>query len=42
MIYKFFNKKSSGGVVKSDITSYQELAEELDKLIIRKFEKRKV
>ena len=42
MIYKSFDKKSSGGAVKSEIMSYQELPEELHKAIIRKFEKRKV
>ena len=47
LIYKFFNKKSSGtytsvGAVKSEIMSSQELAEELQKTIVRKLEKRKV
>ena len=42
MVYKFFHKKTAGIGVKSEITQYHELAEELDKLIIRKFEKRKV
>ena len=55
MVYKFFDKKSSGvntsggavsradkSAVKSEIMSKQELAEELHKTIIRKFEKRKV
>ena len=41
MVYKFFNKKTSGGIVKNRIISNKELAEELNKPIIRKFEKRK-
>ena len=41
MVYKFFNKKSSGSGVRSRIMSNQELVEELHKPIIRKFEKRK-
>ena len=41
MVYKFFDKKS--GVVKINLTPQtQQLAEELHKSIIRKFEKRKV
>ena len=50
MVYKLFNKKSSGGTVartdkstiKSKILTKQQLAGELHKLIIGKFEKRKV
>ena len=50
MVYKFFHKKTSGGVailtnkpaVKKQNTSNKELAEELHKLIIRIFKKRKV
>ena len=50
MVYNFFNKKSallpeksaSGGTVKKEITSNKELAEELHKLINRKFKKGKV
>ena len=42
MVYKFFHKKTAGIGAKSEITQYHELAEELDKLIITKFEKRKV
>ena len=50
MVYKFFDKKtgsfagksSSGGTVKNEIISNKELAEELHKPVIRKFEKRKV
>ena len=39
MVYNFFDKKTSGG---AENMSNQELAEELHKPIIRKFEKRKV
>ena len=42
MVYKYFNKKTSGGTVKNEIISNKKLAEELHKLIIRKFNKRKV
>ena len=42
MVYKTFDKKTSGGVTKSEILSNQQLAEELHKSIIRKFEKQKV
>ena len=44
MVYKFFDKKSAGsGVVNTKLTPQnQQLAEELHKPIIRKFEKRKV
>ena len=42
MVYKSFDKKSSGSGVKSIIMPNQELAEELNKPIIRKFEKQKV
>ena len=42
MIYNFFDKKSSFGSVNSEIMSNQELAEELHKSIIKKFEKPKV
>ena len=44
MVYKFFDKKSKGsGVVNTKlITQNQQLAEELHKPIIKKFEKRKV
>ena len=42
MVYTFFDKKSSGSSVRSKIRSNQQLAEELPKPIIRKFEKRKV
>ena len=50
MVYKFFNKKSalladkstSSGAVKNKIMQNQQLAEELQKPIIRKSEKWKV
>ena len=44
MVYKFFYKKVSGGaaMVTNKIISNKELAEELHKAIIRKFDKRKV
>ena len=43
MVYKFLiKKKTSGGAVKNENISIQEFAEELHKLIIRKFEKQKV
>ena len=42
MVYKLFDKKTSGSGVKSEIISNQELATELQKPVIRKFENRKV
>ena len=42
MVDKFFVKKSSGSGIKNENISNNELAEELQKPIIRKFEKRKV
>ena len=50
MAYKLFDKKSLDGTIKDEIISNlrpldlvtRELAEELHKLTIRKFEKRKV
>ena len=42
MVYKYFNKKTSGGTFKNEIISNKKLAAELHKLIIRKFNKRKV
>ena len=42
MVYTFFDKESSGGGIKNENMLKQELAEELHKPIIRKFEKRKV
>ena len=41
MVYNLFDKKTSGGTVKNEIMSNKQLAEELHKQIIRKFEKRK-
>ena len=38
MVYKFFDKKSRGAIIKEN----QQLANELHKPIIRKFRKRKV
>ena len=40
-VYKFFDKKSAGSGMKNEITQNQQLAEELYKPIIRKFNKRK-
>ena len=42
MIYKYFDKKTSGRTVKNENISNKELTEELHKPIIRKFNKRKV
>ena len=42
MVDKYFDKKTSGGTVKNEIISNRELAGELNKSIIRTFEKRKV
>ena len=42
MIYKFFDKKTSGSGIKNENISNKELAEELHKPIIRNFNKRKV
>ena len=42
MVYKFFDKKTSGSGIKNENMSDQQLAEELHKPIIRKFKKRKV
>ena len=42
MVYKCFDEKTSGGAVKREIMLNQQLAQELHKPIIRKFEKRKV
>ena len=42
MIYKFFDRKTSGSGIKNENISDQQLAEELQKPIIRKFKKRKV
>ena len=46
MVYKFFDKKTKGSgfksAIKNEIKQNEQLAEELQKPIIRKFEKRKV
>ena len=47
MVYNFFDKMSSGantsgGATKSKVMPNKQLAEELHKLIVKKFEKRKV
>ena len=42
MIYKFFDKITSGGAIKNEIISNKESAEELHKPIIKKFKERKV
>ena len=42
MVYKYFDTKTSDVAVKSQIMQNEELAEELHKSIIRKFQKRKV
>ena len=39
MVYKFFDKKTSGSGIKNENMSDQQLAEELYKPIIRKFKK---
>ena len=42
MIYKFFDKKTSRSSIKNENISNKELAEDLHKSIIRKFNKRNV
>ena len=42
MVYNFFDRKSSGSGVKSQMMSKQELAEELHKPFMRGFEEEKV
>ena len=42
MVYIFFDTKISGGAIKNENISNEELAEELHKPIVRKFKKRKV
>ena len=42
MVYKIFNKKTSGRTVKNKNLSNKELAEELHNPVIRKFKQRKV
>ena len=41
MVYKFFDKKTSGGTLKSRNILNKELAEELHKWIIKKLRKEK-
>ena len=41
MVYTFFDKTISSGAIKNEIMSNGELAEELQKPIIRKFENAK-
>ena len=40
MVYKFSDKKSKGAGIKNEIKQNQQLANELHKPIIRKFQKR--
>ena len=40
MVYKFFDKKTSGSGIKNENISSKQLSEEIHKPIIRKFEKR--
>ena len=42
MVYKSFDKKSTGSGIKNKIKQNQQLANELHKPFIRKFKKRKV
>ena len=42
MVYKFLDQKTAGGAVKKEIMQNNELAEELHKPNIRKFQERKV
>ena len=42
LVYNFFDKKSSVNAIRIQIMLNQEYAKNLNKLIIRKFEKRKV
>ena len=42
LVYKLFDKETSGGTAKNGINSNKQLAEELQKPVIRTFEKRKV
>ena len=40
MVYKFFDKKSKGTVIKNEVKENQQSANELHKPIIRKFKKK--
>ena len=42
MVHKFLDKKTSGGAIKNENMSSKELAEEIHKPIIKKFNKRKL
>ena len=42
IVYTFFDKKTSGGIVKNENIANKELAQELHKSIIKRFRKRKV
>ena len=42
MVYNFFDEKSKGAGIKSEIKENQQLANELHKPIIRKLKERKV
>ena len=42
LVYKLFDKETSSGTAKNGINSNKQLAEELQKPVIRTFEKRKV
>ena len=42
MVYKFFDKETSGGTVINETRCNKELTEELHKPIFRKFKKKKV
>ena len=42
MVYQFFDKKTSGNGIKNGNISNKQLAKELQKPVIRKFNKRKV
>ena len=42
MVYKFFDKETSGGTIENENISNKKLTEELRMLIIRKSKKRKV
>ena len=42
MVYKYFDKKTSGSSIKNENISNKELTEELHKPIIRNFNKRKL
>ena len=42
MVFNFIDKKYSGGTINTEIFSNEQLAEELHKPIIKRFEKQKV